>query len=249
MLKNEREQEILAVLGSAGYQTVSQLSRTLYISESTVRRILQTLEKKGQVRRSYGGAELLDDHTHAPSFSARAYDHREEKRIIAGKAAALVPDGSVVFLDQSSTAFYLAVELMKKPALTVMTNNVEILRLLTQTDFTVFATGGQLSRSNRMCLVDAETERSFRGIYADLAFFSTKSLSDDGIISDCCREEIAVRNAMLENAARKVFLCHSSKFGSRSAYRQCSLADVDFLISENADAESYRAQFPNLNIR
>lgn len=249
MLKNEREQEILAVLGSAGYQTVSQLSRTLYISESTVRRILQTLEKKGQVRRSYGGAELLDDHTHAPSFSARAYDHREEKRIIAGKAAALVPDGSVVFLDQSSTAFYLAVELMKKPALTVMTNNVEILRLLTQTDFTVFATGGQLSRSNRMCLVDAETERSFRGIYADLAFFSTKSLSDDGIISDCCREEIAVRNAMLENAAGKVFLCHSSKFGSRSAYRQCSLADVDFLISENADAESYRAQFPNLNIR
>ena len=249
MLKNEREQEILTALRSAGYQTVSQLSRTLYISESTVRRILQQLEKKGQVRRSYGGAELLDTHTHAPSFSARAYDHREEKRIIAGKAAALVPDGSVVFLDQSSTAFYLAVELMKKPALTVMTNNVEILRLLTQTDFTVFATGGQLSRSNRMCLVDAETERSFRGIYADLAFFSTKSLSDDGIISDCCREEIAVRNAMLENAAGKVFLCHSSKFGSRSAYRQCSLADVDFLISENADAESYRAQFPNLNIR
>ena len=62
MLKNEREQEILASLRNAGSQTVSQLSRALYISESTVRRILQQLEKKGQVRRSYGGAELLDTH-------------------------------------------------------------------------------------------------------------------------------------------------------------------------------------------
>lgn len=248
MLKNEREQEILASLRNAGYQTVSQLSRALYISESTVRRILQQLEKKGQVRRSYGGAELLDTHTHAPSFSARAYDHPEEKRIIAEKAASIVPDGSVLFLDQSSTAFYLAVELMQKHGITVMTNNVEILRLLSQTDFTVFATGGQLSCSNRMCLVDSETERAFRGLYADFAFFSTKSLSQEGIISDCCREEIAVRNAMLENAAKKVFLCHSGKFGTRSAYRQCGLADVDYLVTEENCPEAYARQFPNLTV-
>ena len=117
MLKNEREQEVLAALRSAGYQTVGQLSQALYISESTVRRILQELEKKGQIKRSDGGAELLDTHTHAPSFSARAYDHPEAKRAIARKAAELVWDGSVVFLDQSSTAFYLAVELMKSTAL------------------------------------------------------------------------------------------------------------------------------------
>ena len=177
MLKNEREQEVLAALRTEGYQTVSQLSQALYISESTVRRILQALEKKGQVKRSYGGAELLADHIHAPSFSARAYEYPEEKRVIARKAAALVPDGSILFLDQSTTAFYLAVELLKKQGLTVMTNNVEVLRLLGQTDFTVFSTGGQLSRSNRSCLIDSETERAFGGIFADFAFFSTRALS------------------------------------------------------------------------
>jgi DeoR/GlpR family transcriptional regulator of sugar metabolism len=99
-----------------------------------------------------------------------------------------------------------------------------------------------------MCLVDSETERAFRGLYADFAFFSTKSLSWDGIISDCSREEITVRNAMLENAAKKVFLCHSGKFGGRSAYRQCSLEDVDYLVTEGACPEVYAKQFPKLKI-
>ena len=248
MLKNEREQEILGALRSTGYLSVRQLSQDLYISESTVRRTLADLEKKGQVKRSYGGAELLENHTRAPSFSARAYHNVEAKREIARKAVALVEDGSIVYLDQSSTAFYLAVELQSKKDLTVMTNNIEILNLLARRDFTVFSSGGRLSESNRMCLVDTEAERSFGGIYADFAFFSTKSLSEDGIISDCSREEISVRNAMLRNADKKVFLCDSKKFDTRSGYRQCSLSDVDYLICENDAAKMYSTAFPRLTV-
>jgi len=248
MLKNEREQEILSALRSAGYLSVRQLSQSLYISESTVRRVLTALEREGYIRRSYGGAEILTRHSYAPSFNARTHQNPEAKKIIARKAAGLVSDGSIVFLDQSSTAFYLALELLSKRTLTVMTNNTEILSLLAQTDFTVLSSGGRLCESNRMCLVDAEAERSFRSIYADLAFFSTKSLSADGIISDCNREEISVRNAMLHNAARKIFLCDSTKLDTRSAYRQCTLEDVDHLISEGIAVRKYQTQFPKLTI-
>ena len=73
-------------------------------------------------------------------------------------------------------------------------------------------------------------------MYADIAFFSTKSVTDDGIITDCSREEIIVRDAMLRNADKKIFLCDSTKFGTRSAYKQCELKDVDYLISEEADS-------------
>ncbi len=248
MLKNEREQEILNALRGAGYVSVHKLSKNLYTSESTVRRALAELEDKGLVKRTYGGAEILENHSHAASFGARAYHNVEQKRDIACKAAKLVNDGSIVYLDQSSTAFYLANELMNKRNLTVMTNNIEILSLLARTDFTVFSSGGRLSETNRMCLVDAEAERSFDGVYADYAFFSAKSLSEDGVISDCLREEISVRNAMLRNAAMKVFLCDSKKFGTRSGYRQCSLLDLDCLISEGKEAVRYLEKFPRLNV-
>lgn len=248
MIKNEREQEILNALRSSGYVSVHDLSRSLYISESTVRRTLANLEEKGMIKRSYGGAELLDSYAHVPTFGARAHHNVEAKKEIARKAATLVPDGSIIFLDQSSTAFYLAGELMNKSKLTVMTNNVEILSLLSQTDFTVYSSGGRLSEYNRMCLVDTEAERSFGDIYAEFAFFSAKALTQTGIISDCQREEISVRNAMLRNADMKIFLCDSKKFGTRAAYRQCSLDDLDCLISEGNAAEQYREQFPRLRI-
>ena len=124
MLKNEREQEILAILRAAGYSTVKNLSRQLYTSESSIRRALAGLEASGLVRRSYGGAELLDRRTTVTAFSTRAHQNTEAKRLIAQKAAPLVRDGSIVFLDGSSTCFYLAAQLLSKTDLTVVTNSL-----------------------------------------------------------------------------------------------------------------------------
>ena len=248
MLKIEREQEILNALRGTGHVSVRQLSESLYTSESTVRRILTNLEGRGLIRRTYGGAELLENHTHAPSFSARARQNISAKREIALKAATLVTDGSIVFLDQSTTSYYLADVLKKKKSLTVVTNNIEIAVVLMQTEFEVYVSGGRLSQQMRMCLVGEDAHRIFTEINADFAFFSAKSLSEDGIISDCSREEIYVRNAMLKNANRRVFLCDSTKFGGQSGYRQCSLSDVDILVSEGDNAQRFADHCESLTV-
>lgn len=239
MLRSEREQELLELLRKTGYASVHELSKKLYTSESTVRRILGSLEGKGLVSRNYGGAELQEHYAQADPFSTRAKSHTSAKREIAAKAAALVPDGSILFLDQSSTTFFLAEALLKKKAMTVVTNSLEIAALLARTEFEVFVSGGSLSRQMRMCMVGEDAQRIFREINADFVFFSARSLSGDGIISDCYREEICVRKAMLENAACRVFLCDSSKFGSHSGYRQCALTDVDILISEADSGQQF----------
>jgi len=240
MLKNEREQEILALLREMGYISVRQLSQQLYASESSIRRALVGLESKGLIRRNYGGAELLEQYTNVVSFGARAHHNIQAKKNIAGKAAAMVRDGDIVFLDQSTTALFLAERLMEKSALTVVTNNLQILSLLAQSTFTVYASAGRLSESNRMCLVGMDAQKTFECIYADFVFFSANAISEDGIISDCNREEVFVRNAMLANADRKVFLCDSEKFGKHSAFRQCCLEDVDTLISEGDTAGRWK---------
>lgn len=239
MLKIEREQEIMELLRESGHLSVRQLSQQLYTSESTVRRILADLEQKGLVRRSYGGAEPVESHNHVAAFRSRAQENRRAKEEIANKAAAMVPDGSIVFLDQSTSSYHLAVALKKKKALTVVTNNVEIAALLSQTDFEVYVSGGRLSRQMRMCLVGEDAYKMFHEIHADFAFFSARSLSDDGIVSDCDRDEICVRNVMLQNARCRVFLCDSTKFNSRSGYRQCQLSELDVLVSDGNAAQCF----------
>lgn len=246
MKERTRDQQVLNILKENGHTSVHTLCQTLYLSEATVRRCLADLERRGLIQRTHGGAALLENYTHAGPFRSRMLLNPAAKRQIAEKAAALVPDGSIVFLDQSSTSYFLAEKLKEKTALTVVTNNIEIAACLAQTDFHVLVSGGQLCRDARMCLVGADAHTIFQQINADFVFFSTRSLSNDGVISDCNRDEINVRRAMLQNAACRVYLCDSSKFGTSSGYVQCTLADVDVLISEGAAASRYAPDLPHL---
>ena len=240
MLRNAREKEIVNLLKEAGgFVSVGELCRALYASESSIRRDLTALESKGLVRRSYGGAELVTNYSSAIAFGHRAHHNVAAKKAIAKKAATLIKDGDVIFLDQSSTAFYLASEIAHNSTLTVVTNNIEIIMLLSTTGIRTICSGGTLGEENRSCLVGTDAQYIFGNINADLVFFSTKSLSFDGVISDCDREEVLVRAAMLKNADRRIFLCDSEKFGTGSAYKQCTLDDVDCLVCEDDSARAF----------
>lgn len=249
MLKNEREKEIISLLKeNEGFSTVKELCERLYASESSIRRDLTSLEKRGVIRRTHGGAELVTNFSTSIAFNQRAHHNIDAKKTIAKKAASLIKDGDVIFLDQSSSAFYLARELTSGRSLTVITNNIEIIGLLSSTDIKTVSSGGMLSPDNRTCLIGRDAHYIFENIYADLVFFSTKSLSLDGIISDCARDEVIVRGCMLKNASKKVFLCDSEKFGSRSAYTQCTLSDVDYLVSESEPLPNLISAYKNLTV-
>lgn len=249
MLKTEREREIINILKmNSGFTTVKDLCEKLYTSESSIRRDLSSLEGKGIVKKTYGGAELITNFSNVITFSKRAHHNMKAKKIIAKKAAGLIKDGSVIFLDQSSSCFYLANEILDRGSLTVITNNIEILSLLSSSGIKAACSGGVLSPENRNCLIGPDAQHIFENTYADLVFFSAKALSDDGNILDCTREEVIVRNAMLKNSAQRVFLCDSEKLGTKSVYKQCNLCDVDYLICEDENAKRFSSCSQSLKI-
>lgn len=248
MYKNEREHEILQLLSATGYMTVSELSSRLYTSESSIRRNLSSLQNQGLVRRNYGGVELLTKNSQILPFETRAYRNIPQKQEIARKACQLIKDDDVVFLDQSSTTFFLANELMKRSHLTIITNNIEILSLLSETEMEIISSGGRLSKENRCCLVGDDAIHCFSQIRADHAFFSTKALAGDGTLYDCNREEVFVRNAMIANAANLVYLCDTGKFDTFSSYKQGSLKDVNYLVTEKKPEDVTLSGFSDLII-
>lgn len=240
MFNREREQEILNILKSSnGFVSTKQLCDTLFASESSVRRDLKSLEERGLVRRSYGGASLENNFSNILTFNNRTKQNADAKREIAKKASSLIKEGQIIFLDQSSTAFYLANELINRTSITVVTNNIEIMMLLSNSGIKLISSGGFLSGENRNCLIGGDAQKTFENVFADIMFFSVKAIADDGIVADCSREEIVVRNAMLKNAQKKVLLCDSSKFGMHAPFKQCELGDVDYLISEENSAQHF----------
>lgn len=244
MYKNERQAEILTILTRDGFATVESLSKLMGVSKSSIRRDLITMEQGNLVMRSYGGVELVQTKgSRRIFFDAQHHRRVEEKRIIAEKAAQLVEEKDIIFLDQSSVSKFLAAELIKDKKITIVTNNIEILSMNLPYGVTVYSSGGRVS-SIRRCLIGEDVNTVFGRVRADFAFVSPAAIAPDGMIYDTTIEDVMVRDAMMNNADKRVFLCDSEKFDTDASFRQCHLTTMDYMVSEVDCKEKYQYLAP-----
>lgn len=242
----ERQREIMRLAEENGYVKVDFLARRLHISESSIRRDLLLLEANGEIRRTYGGAEPTRGGARLIPYDLRARQNEGQKRTVASIASSLVSDGDVVFLDGSTTAFYLVDHLARLHGLTVVTNSLSAALALSGTQVRLLSTGGRPNPENPSALGGSQAERLISEMHADVVFFSAQSLSGDGEITDCFEEEIALRRLMCRRASRRVFLCDGSKLGKTSPYTLCDLGDVDTVVCDQPIPEPLRRAYPTL---
>ena len=237
MYKNKQAQ-IIELLQKNKYMSVSDISEQLNISPSTIRRELTALEKKNLAIRTHGGVRLADSNNYTPDFALRIHQNVLEKKIIDLKALKLIKDGDVIFLDGSTSAYFIAEYLSEFSNLTVITNGIDTLSLLAHNNVTTYSTGGCVSKENSSVLVGEQTLESIKNIHANIAFFSCQALSRDGKIYDCYLQENYVRKQMMKNSDKTVFLCDSNKLDKLSSYFLCDLNEIDILVT-NKDVTDY----------
>ena len=238
MYGNEREKEIMSLLEENNYATVEYLAEKIHISPSSIRRDLQKLEMKGLITRSYGGAEIKNSVNRQIPFFLRSHKNTKEKLLVAEKAAALVKPGDVIFLDSSTSTYFMIEYLKHIKDITIITNSLSSMTLCSEYNINSFFAGGRLNSENRSCCVGEHTEEFINSIHSDFCFFSVQSLTKDGTLYDCFSNEIMPRKLMIKNSEKKVFLCDNSKINHFSAYRLCSISDLDCVISD-IDIKNY----------
>ena len=244
MYKCERQDEILALLSETEYATVDYLARKMSISSSSIRRDLKNLEERGLVTRSYGGVKIAEASGKKIPFSLRSHENSIQKKQIAKAATTLISAGDVVFLDGSSSAYFVAELLPSISGVTVITNSVDTMNCLSRYEIKAYCTGGILSPDNKGVLVGGYAQEFLRNIRADIAIFSVQAVGADGRFFDCYPEEVAIRNIMIKNARRKVLLLDSSKWNRPSIFYQCCADDVDFIVSDRNPCELFEKPTP-----
>lgn len=238
MYKCEREDEIIALLSENEYATVEYLSKKMNISSSSIRRDLKNLEERGLVTRSYGGVKIASASGKHIPFSLRSHENSPQKKQIAKAAISLIRSGDVVFLDGSSSAYFVAELLPTVSGVTVITNSIDAVSYLSRYDIKAFCTGGNISPENKAVLVGNYTMEFLQKIRADVAIFSVQAVSRSGEFFDCYADEVAVRNTMIKNAGKRVLLCDGSKLDKTSTFYQGHTDDIDYIISD-CDLESF----------
>ena len=248
MLVPERQEAIMNLIKQQHAVTVAGLSRTLFVSETSIRRDLTHLEKLGLIRKTYGGAILIQGENDVIALSARMETEKEAKNLIARKAVSLVRNGSVIFLDSSSTALTMVPYLAKLDSLTVMTNGARIAYAFADHPHVkVYCSGGLLMHS-LYSYHGTIAQRVLSGMHADLSFVSVKAL-DIGKGAFCANEEEAqVRHIMQQNSERSILLCNSKKFGRTSAFHLCALRDVDTIVTDQPPDANWSACLSSLGV-
>lgn len=236
-MKNNHEKEILSILEKNEYATIEEIANAIYASPSTVRRRLTDMEQKGLLLRTHGGAQLKNELF--PSFSLRSQQNISAKKQIARSALQLIKNGDVIFLDGSTSAFFIAEYLKEFTDIRVITNGIDTLSLLSKNSIRAYSTGGRISEQNRSVLVGGYAENVINSLRADIAFFSAQAVGKDGEVYDCFEEENVLRKRMMSQAKIRVLLCDGAKLNRSSHFRLCNISEVDYIVSERDLSEYF----------
>ncbi|MBA4603353.1 DeoR/GlpR family DNA-binding transcription regulator [Thermoactinomyces mirandus] len=233
MLVGERQRMIVDLVNEQKSVRVSELSKIFSVTEETIRRDLEKLEKEKKLIRSHGGAISIQtpDSVEIP-YTKREATNVLEKKQIALEAVKHVETGDKIILDASTTAWYMAKTLPDIP-LTVLTNSIKVaMELSKKSRITVISTGGTLL-SRSLSYVGPLAESSLDAYYVDKAFISCKGLHLERGISESDEQQSRVKQKMMKIADTVFLLMDFSKFGVQSFSRMGGLDQIDRIITDH----------------
>jgi DeoR/GlpR family transcriptional regulator of sugar metabolism len=226
----ERRRLILLMLRERGSVTVKQVQEQFGVSFMTARRDLAILKDRGHLVRTHGGAVLPDFVVGEQPFRTRIEQAVPAKLRLAGALVAALGPHETVFLDSSSSSYYVAREIAEAGLpITLITNSLPVIALMDEADATqleLIGLGGAFRRPTQS-FVDPHTVRSIEGFSADRAIFSVKGIAPDGSLTDPDPEEATVKRAMIANSRTVTLIAAAEKFNERGLNLIVPAASVD----------------------
>ena len=214
MLAEERFSEILKLVNEYKTITVQELTELLDMSESTIRRDLTTLHKKGKLIKVHGGATAVNmaQYTRDESVAVRQDLNIDEKVQIGKYASSLIEKDDFVYIDAGTTTDFLIDFLTEQDAVYV-TNGIMHAKKLTQKGCIVYLIGGELKEAT-LALVGEEAMKTLG------RYHFTKGFKEMAIL----------------RSAKAYILADSTKFGQVAPVTFSELDAVDIITTKLKDA-------------
>lgn len=252
LIGEERKQAILTILNAKGKVKVNELSQQLDVSTETIRRYLDELAQENKLRKVYGGAiQEKNQSVELPHYQ-REILHAEEKRRIGRKAAEIVEDNDILFIDEGSTTVQMIPFLTSKSNLTVMTNSFPAVSVLIELGRTgqfhgkVIFIGGEVNMTH-MRVSGRISEKLMDEFYVDKAFISTEGVTKE-MVTSYDTDKGYLSRKLIASARQSIVMADSSKMDHRSYCKICDLQDIDIVISDQPSPPGWQTTLDAVNI-
>lgn len=239
MLALERRRTILERLAADGKVIVAELAKEFDVTEETIRRDLEKLDREGLASKTYGGAVAKNASAVDLPYTVRETVNVRQKQQIAETVSDLIADGSRIMLDSSSTALYVLKRLKERKNLTIITNSVKILlELADKPDWTVLSTGGVLKKG-ALSLTGSSAEKMIGSYHVDIAVCSCKGLDMELGVTDSNENDALIKQAMFHAAEKTILALDADKLDRKSFVKLCNADEIDVIVTDRAPNEKW----------
>jgi DeoR family transcriptional regulator of aga operon len=245
----ERQNKILLWINQHYRITIGEVCEYYSISEATARRDLETLAATGKVQRVHGGAIAIDKAPPEMPLLQRQVDQISEKQRIGKIAASLVKDGETVFLGSGTTVLEVARNLKERQNLTVITNSLPVVILLSDyPNITIVCVGGLL-RPSEASFIGHITEQVLAGVRADKVFIGVRAINiKEGLTNDYLPETLTDR-AILNIGQENIVVADHTKFGRTSTVMLVPITKIHTLVTGIETPVELLKEITNNNIQ
>ena len=238
MITLERHDEILELLKTKSPLSVKTLANKLFVSEATIRRDLADLEKQSLLRRTHGGAVLIQTEQEETGLSYRMSELTKEKEYIAEKTLPLIKNSKALFLDSSSTVAIMAKRIDMKFSTIVTTGIQTAVSVSQEENRRVILLGGTVSYSLNS-VNGAMTLSQIRDFNFDTAVLSCAGIDETFNVTEKTVEQCAVKREVLKNSKVKILLADNTKFKVANISTICSIKDFDYIVTDKKPSDEF----------
>lgn len=233
MLAAERHAVIIKLIWENGSVQVEELAKILHVSPMTIRRDLLKLEESGQIERCHGGAVAKQE----IAYADKQIRNKKEKNKIADACGKLVSAGDTVFLDAGTTTFAIAKKIYNIEGLTIVTNDLEIARIVKDSSAELIVCGGIVQKSTGSMLGYYATQllKDFR---FDAGFFGAASINEKLEVMTPTVDKAFLKREVLLRCERSYLVADKSKFGRQSMVKINALREYTAVVT----GRSFREQ-------
>lgn len=240
MLARQRQARIVDEVRRHGGVRVSDLTSLLDVSDMTVRRDLEELDRRGLLQKVHGGAVPASNSAEEPGFEAKSVLQRREKDALAAVAAGLVRPGQALAVGAGTTTRALATALSAVPDVTVVTNSVRVAEAFEPagTGQTVVLTGGVRTPSD--ALVGPLADATIRSLHVDVLFLGVHGMDPAAGFTTPNLAEAETNRAFLAHAQKVIVVADHTKWRTIGLCTFGPLSVADVLVTDDGTDEEAR---------
>ncbi len=225
-----RHEQIVTLVREQGFIPIGALAEKFSVTPQTIRRDINILSKQGQLQRHHGGA--------GPVFSTENMDYTDrkilclhEKQVIAELVAKMIPSRSSLFINIGTTNEEVAKALIHHTHLRVITNSLNVAKILSgNKEIEVIVTGGLVRHKD--CGIVGEAAIDFiRQFKVDFGIIGISGVDRDGTLLDFDYREVTAARSIMDNSRNVFLVTDHTKFGRNAMVRLGNIEEVDAMFT------------------